>query len=151
LRRLAMHSEPIIGTWSLVPNMFKYSYSDGEVLYPFGPDAQGLLIYTSDNHMSVQIMRPERPLFASGAISKGTSEELREAFRGYIAYFGIYRLDEEKGIVIHHVSGSFFPNWVGQYLERYYTFSHNQLILNTMPIQTSGRQMVAQLGWERVI
>ena len=92
-----MLSDLIIGTWSLIPNMFKYSYSDGEVLYPFGPDAQGLLIYTSDNRMSVQIMRPERPLFASGVIRKGTSKELKEAFRGYIAYFGTYHLDQEKG------------------------------------------------------
>jgi hypothetical protein len=145
-----MFYDQIVGVWKLVPNEFKYSYSDGEISYPFGLNATGQLIYTSNNYMSAQLMQPDRRIFASSIINKATSEEVTESFRGYIAYYGTYELKEEQGIIVHHIKGSYFPNWVGQDLERYFLFSDNRLTLNTLPIQTAGRQMIAQLIWERM-
>jgi hypothetical protein len=141
----------ILGTWNLIHGGFKYRYSNEEVLYPFGQEAKGLLIYTSNNYMSAQIMRPDRPIFASDVISKANSMEMNEAFQGYISYFGTFQLLEQRGVVVHRVLGSYFPNWIGRDLERYYTFSENLLTLTTMPSKTANRQMIAQLTWKQAV
>jgi hypothetical protein len=145
------YSQQIVGTWKLVTSELKYNYSDGEVLYPLGPNAVGLLIYTSNNHISAQLMRPDRSSFESGVLNNGTTEEIKEAFQGYMSYYGTYELNEEQGIVIHHVKGSYFPNWVGQNLIRRFLFCVNRLTLTTLPKQIAGRQMSAQLIWERML
>jgi hypothetical protein len=146
-----MYIDQLVGTWKLVPSEFKYNYSDGQVVYPFGTDAIGLLMYTSNNYMSAQLMRPDRPSLASGNVNKGTPEEIKAAFQGYIAYFGTYEVNVEQGIVIHHVEGSYFPNWVGQDLTRLFHLAGNRLTLTTAPIQSGNRQMTARLIWERIL
>jgi hypothetical protein len=41
---------------------------------------------------------------------KGSPAEMEAGFKGFIAYFGTYRVDSERGIVTHMVAGSMFPN-----------------------------------------
>jgi hypothetical protein len=145
-----MLQDKFIGVWSLVPNGLKYSYSDREVSYPFGLNAKGQIIYMSNNQMSAQIMNPDRKTFRSNVIKEVTPKEAVVAFKGYMGYYGTYELDEKQGIVIHHVKGSYFPNWVGQDLKRYYVFSDDKLILTTFPVQTLTRKLIVELIWERI-
>ena len=144
-----MLHEKFVGVWKLIPEGLKYSYSDGEISYPFGLNVMGQIIYTSNNQMSAQLMNPDRKCFGSSVIKEVTSEEAVEAFKGYMGYYGTYELDEKQGVVIHHVRGSYFPNWVGQDLKRYYVLSDNKLILTTFPVQTFTRQLIVELTWER--
>lgn len=100
----------LVGVWKLV------SYEFGTT-HPMGRDPVGLLIYGADGHMSLQIMRPDRPKFQTaggkeGGYDSGTAAEAMSAFRGYIAYFGTYEVDEKGKFVTHHIEGSLFPNWV---------------------------------------
>src|SRR5690606_23571548 len=44
------------GAWELV--LWKNRRHDEDMDYPFGRDARGLLVYTADGHMSVQMVRP---------------------------------------------------------------------------------------------
>ena len=54
-----------IGAWRLVA--FEEQTPNGEVVYPYGENAAGLLIYDSSGQMSVQIMKRARsPLSSSG-------------------------------------------------------------------------------------
>ncbi len=39
----------LVGTWKLLS--YEVRYSDGSVSYPWGPDAQGFLIYSADGYM----------------------------------------------------------------------------------------------------
>jgi hypothetical protein len=146
-----MSVEQLIGTWKLVSSEFKYIYSDGQMVYPLGRDAAGLLIYTSSGYMSAQLMRPGRPSFESGNLNRGTLEEIRAAFHGYISYYGTYHVNTEQHVIIHHVEGSYFPNWMGQDLVRFFQLSGDQLTLTSAPIQVGSREMSAQLIWERVL
>lgn len=146
-----MDKEKFIGTWKLVPSGFNYTYSDGQVAYPFGTDAIGLIIYLPTNYMSAQIMRPGRPPIASGNVNKATPEEMKAAFQGYIAYFGTYEIHAERKIVVHHVQGSYFPNWVGQDLVRLFRFHGNLLTLTTIPVEAGNRRRTAELTWERIV
>ena len=52
----------LIGAWTLVS--FESRSLDGSsVIYPFGPDAQGIIMYTPDGYMSAQLMRAGRTPF----------------------------------------------------------------------------------------
>ena len=79
--------EKLIGAWHLV-----HIDVPGESV----PQPEGMLIYTRDGHMSVQLMYPQ----STNALS---NEYVRN---GYEASFGSYDLDEATHTVTHHVKGS---------------------------------------------
>ena len=143
-----MGKEQFTGSWKLVSS--EYRRPDGEVTYPMGRDATGIIMYDAGGHMSVQIMSPNRPAFASGDQFKGTTAEIKSAFKGFIAYYGTYETNEKESTVTHHVEGSSFPNWVGVAQKRFFEFSGNRLILRTSPMPMGGEQITGVLTWERV-
>ena len=136
-----------VGTWTLLA--FEFRLSDGTVTYPMGKEATGMIIYDANGHMSVQMMRKDRPSFASGDQQKGTPEEIKTALEGYVAYFGDYVIDEDEQAVIHEAKGAMFPNWIGQDQKRFFEFSGDRLTLTTVPIQIGGVQLTGTLIWER--
>jgi lipocalin-like protein len=102
--------EKFIGAWHLI--------------YITGPDGKrittgvptGMLIYTRDGHMSVQLMYPhaEKPL----------SNQYVE--NGYEASFGSYDVNVATHTVTHHVQGSNTRDrLVGKHLLRVYEFNGN--------------------------
>ena len=139
---------PIIGAWKLIS--FQIQKENGEVVYPFGKNAQGSLIYTESGRVSAQVMRPNRPQFASGDQLKGTTEEIKANYEGFVSYYGSYKFDRKKGIVIHHMEGSLFPNWEGQRQKRFFELTGNRLKLSTPPTLWGGGEVVAVLLWERI-
>jgi hypothetical protein len=81
----------------------------------------------------------------------GTDAEVRDAFDGYLAYFGTYAVDESTRTVTHHLVGASFPNWVGVNLARRYAFDESgRLRLATPPIKVGGRALEYVLLWERM-
>ena len=60
------------------------------------PQPKGMLIYTGDGHMSVQLMYPE----SANTLSN------EYVLNGYEASFGSYEVDEIARTVTHHVQGS---------------------------------------------
>ena len=87
--------EQLIGAWKLVSHVEK-PVDGSEPVYPMGEKLEGIIIYAPDGYMSVQIMRPGRPKFASGDWFDSTDKEIKEAARGYFAYSGPVHTDEEK-------------------------------------------------------
>jgi len=143
-----MGKDEFVGTWKLVS--FEMRRSDGQTVYPFSKNVIGVLHYDAGGNMSAQLMLPERPAFAINDQMKGTPEEIKAAFEGYMAYFGTYEINEEKGTVTHHVKGSMFPNWVGSDLVRFLELSGNRLTLRAPPIQMGGIAVTSLLIWERM-
>ena len=117
----------VVGTWRLV------SYEDkspgSASLYPFGRDPKGMLIYDATGHMSIQIMKVPHPKVASGDDSKVTPEEKQALYDAYVAYFGTYRVDREKGVVIHHVEADLADVYIGNDEERPFVLRGDTLIL----------------------
>ncbi len=105
-------------------------------------------MYDASGHMSVQLMTPGRPAFASGAPLGGTPEEIQTAFSGYFGYYGSYTVGE--GTVTHHLRGCSFPNWVGVDQVRNVKLVGNRLTLSTPPFLTTEKTMVHTLVWERM-
>jgi len=125
-----MDKEKLIGTWKF--ESMKVETEKGEIVYPYGEKPFGMLIYTPSGHMSVLLMRPDRPRFASNDPLSGSPEEIESAYGGFDAYCGTYSVDEEKGTVTHHIEGSKFPNWVGTDQVRNFQFSNDKLLLKAI-------------------
>jgi len=140
--------ERFAGTWSLV--RYEFRRANGQLTLPFGEDPAGLLIYDAIGNMSGQVMRRGRRRFAAPVPSGGADAEIREAFEGYIAYFGRYRVDPEAGTVTHYVEGSWFPNFAGSEQVRYFEFDGGRLLLRTPPRNSGAERRTALLVWERV-
>lgn len=101
-----------IGTWTLVS--YQTADEEGNVVYPFGKDAKGFIMYNPDGYMSAQLMKSGRPAYESGDLHTGTQEEMAEAAHGYLAYSGRFEVDEEKGEFTHHMDVSMNPTWLAQ-------------------------------------
>jgi len=142
-------SVPIVGAWKFIS--FEIQKADGQVIYPFGKNAQGSIIYTRSGRFSAQVKRPDRPQFASGDQMKGTIEEIEANYKGFVSYYGPYEFDSENGFMVHHVEGSLFPNWEGQPQKRFFELSGNRLKLSSPPtLWGGGGEIVAVLLWERI-
>ena len=139
--------EKFMGTWRLMECYG--SWSDGRISYPYGKEPEGQLIYDGHDNFSGQIAGSGRRPFQSGNLLKGTQEEIKSAFEGYIAYYGTYEVDEFNGQVTHHVVGALFPNWIGHVQTRNFLFEGKQLRLSTEPIRGSRADLTNILLWER--
>ena len=133
--------ERFIGAWRLVA--FEEDGPDGEVVYPYGPDAAGLLVYDSSGRMSVQIMRRDRVPFSSADWQNVPAEEIKKAIEGFTAFFGSYEVDEANSTILHHVEGHVLPESVTKVLRREFSFSGDVLTLKPSP----NRRVI----WERVV
>lgn len=135
------------GTWRLV--CYEITSPNGKTGYPLGRDAIGILSYDEHGSMSGQLMSRHRPRYASGDMRKGTPVEIASAVRGYLSYFGTYRIDPVEETITHFVEGSLFPNWIGTEQKRHYHFTRTGLILSA-PFLLDGQPRNASLTWERV-
>jgi hypothetical protein len=121
------------------------------VQFPFGEKPQGQLVYDGSGNMSAQLMKTDRARFAGRDPALGTDAEVRDAFDGYIAYFGTYSIDEPMRAVTHTVHGASFPNWTGAKLVRSYAFDDSgRLRLSTPPIEVGDESLEYVLLWERI-
>jgi len=102
--------EKLIGAWHLV--RIDAPGPDGQPAP--GPQPKGMLLYTRDGHMSVQLMYP--------ASANTLSNEY--VLNGYEASFGSYDADETAHTVTHHVQGSITGDLlVGKDLPRRFEFT----------------------------
>jgi len=109
-------SERLIGAWHL--EHIDSLGADGKSSDT--PQPIGMLIYTRDGHMSVQLMYPKSAGFL-------TNEYVRS---GYEASFGSYTIDEKTHTLTHHVQGSVTGDaLVGKDLPRIYTLSGDGLLV----------------------
>jgi len=106
----ASDRERIIGAWHLVH--IDSPGADGKPMDV--PQPVGMLMYTSDGHISVQLMYPKT--------AAGISNEY--VLNGYEASFGTFTLDEARHVLTHHVLGSNTGDLlVGKDLPRMYRFT----------------------------
>lgn len=111
-KKAASDRERLIGAWHLVH--IESPGPDGKPLDT--PQPQGMLIYTRDGHMSVQLMYPRQ--------ANAPSNEYVQ--NGYEASFGSYNVDEAKHTLTHHVQGSVTRGLlVGRDLPRAYQFTQD--------------------------
>ncbi len=122
--------------------------TDGEAAeYPLGEDASGLLIYTGDGKMAVQIVSADRPEIPTEDALGGDAQLRADAYSTCLAYFGSYRVQGDS--VIHRVDASLFPNWSGTVQTRPFTANGDELVLRTPPTTSAAGTVVNELSWVR--
>jgi hypothetical protein len=139
----------LLGSWDLVS--YQLELDGGQTVHPLGEHAVGLIIYTPQHRMSVNIMRPGRASWASPNPAAGTRSETAEAGVGYLAYAGSFIVDESASIVEHHVDVSLFPNWIGDVQRRFIDLTGNELLL-VSPVITdaAGTSVTPRVRWRRI-
>jgi hypothetical protein len=139
--------ELFAGAWRLVTAEYRHG---GKVLgYPFGPNPVGLLMYDAAGSMSVQIMQPNRAALADADARRKAEDESRAAFDGYLGYYGTYEILPHEQTVIHRLTGSSLPHWVGTEQVRGYEFSGRRLTLSAQATRDKSGAL-AVLVWERI-
>ncbi|WP_207460050.1 lipocalin-like domain-containing protein [Azospirillum sp. SYSU D00513] len=130
----------------------------GEVTWPFGQSATGMLIYADDGRMMVQMMAGNRPNLNTDNPLTGDTDARAAAYSSYLAYFGTFRIDRsDDRAVIHQIEGSSFPDWSGTVQERPFTLEREDdgekftdiLTLSTPPVRIDGIAVVNEMAWIR--
>ncbi|WP_237152059.1 lipocalin-like domain-containing protein [Oryzibacter oryziterrae] len=142
------YSSWLVGTWMM--ESFTTTDDKGVVADAMGPGALGVISYSADGWMSVQIMRPDRKPYDHPDLSGGTPEQTIEAARTFFAYAGPYDVDEANGIVYHNLQFSLMPNWLGGRQKRYIAAEGDDiLVLSGDPVLINGKTQVTHLRWKR--
>lgn len=139
----------IIGTWELL-SYIEVPINGLDSSFPFGKTPKGLLLYSPDGYMSVQISASEGWRYASDDRMLASTEELHKRLRGYLAFSGKYTVDNRKAHVIYQIESSFFPNWEGTQQIRKLDFEGDILFQKSLdPIQSDGQMVHAYMTWKR--
>ncbi|CCW68658.1 unnamed protein product [Phytomonas sp. Hart1] len=107
--------EQLVGMWRVV----KVETQDlhGRIIYPWGGDLVGYLIYTPTQHFSMQLAPQSRRYLRHPHHPRDVpGNELCDVYCSYVAQFGRYELDETKpwhAMLCHHIEGSLCPNLAG--------------------------------------
>ncbi len=140
-----MDRNKLVGTWELV----SWEIRSTDVIYPFGKDAAGYIMYNEDGYMSAAVMTADRPQFTSDDILGGSLEEKAVAAETHISYCGTYEVREDK--VIHHVKVSSFPNWTGMDQERTFEIKGNRLLLSAPRLLNKDEHQTILFVWKRFL
>jgi Lipocalin-like domain len=115
----------LVGTWRLVEFT---DFRDGKTIHAFGAEPLGLFIYAPSGHMSIHIMRNPPPKhFDDLELPSDQQDELD--VRSYAGYFGTYRVDSKRSVLIHQVEAGTLLGYIGTAQERPYRFEGDKLIL----------------------
>jgi hypothetical protein len=125
-----------VGAWRLA--WLEEEGADGKI---HRADCSGLLVYTLDGHMSVQVMYRNPPADLQEATK---AAPVQYAQGGYEASFGTYQIDESARTFTYHVDGALVRTLIGKDLPRAFEFSGKQLVVKSTRPEEHWR-----VAWER--
>jgi hypothetical protein len=108
-----------VGAWRLAS--LEEEGADGKIRRA---DSTGLLVFTRDGHMSVQVMERN----PQGQNPTGPEQYSQG---GYEASFGTYKIDERAHNFTYHVEGALVRTLIGKDLPRAFEFSGKELIVRS--------------------
>jgi hypothetical protein len=142
---MAVSFKKMTGTWDVVEA--KFETTDGNIIEPWGPSPIGMGIFTDEGYFSAQFMRSGRAKFAG---EFPIPEEKQQTYDDYLAFYGRYSVDEEKGTVSIFIEGSTNANWIGEEQVRYCEIKdNNHVILRTPPLKYFGLEYIGTLAWKQ--
>jgi hypothetical protein len=124
--------DQFVGAWRLA--WLEQPGADGKL---HRIDCCGMLVYTRDGHMSVQVME-RNPQAQSAAGPQQYSQG------GYEASYGTYDVDERAHTFTFRVEGALVRSLIGKDLPRAYEFEGKQLI-----VKSTRADERWQVVWER--
>jgi hypothetical protein len=115
----------LVGTWTL--QAADVVHPDGRREPDYGSAPKGLFMVDAQGHYSLQIIRSDRPRFASGDRAKGTPEEYSAAVQGTSTHFGTVSADPAAHVLVFQIEAASFPNQDGTTQKRAYELNGNVL------------------------
>ena len=142
--------DELVGAWKLL-SYIEVPIGGIDSLFPLGKSPRGLLIYTVDGYMSVQIAKEGRLPFHSNDKLNPDFEEMKDAVQGYLAFTGKYKVDNKQAIVHYVVSHSLYPNWDHSTMSRHVNFEGDVLYMKSIEPSLSNGQLVnSYMTWQRM-
>jgi len=147
--------EQLIGAWELIEYCAYMPNDESDKKYPMGPEAQGIIMYTPDGHMSAQLLTPGQKQFSA----PGTDADWAELGRNYVAYTGQFYLDEQGDkqgpILLHHMRSANLPYLVGDTQRRLCKIQEESdgryLVLSLgEPMKVFGEDRMIRVRWRRM-
>lgn len=133
---------PFLGAWELVD--WRIVQPSGEVIFPYGEDARGQIVYTDGGRMSAHLME-----LSEG--SEGSDAAEGSGFQSF-HYWGDFTVDPDAETVTHHVIGSSSESWVGSDQVRGFEFLGGDRVILTAPrtLSDGSTGPPQRLTWVRV-
>jgi len=139
-------SKRFVGTWKLI--LMQLESPEGEISYPMGHDASGLLMYDDNGNIALQVMRSGRPVI--DVAKPGLPPEDEKAIvSGYTALYGTYDVNEADKTITYHIQASLAPSLTGKDLVRSFEFIDNKLVIKTPPPKTEEQIIRLYVYYER--
>lgn len=131
----------LLGGWRL--ESWSLIYTDGRPPeFPLGPDACGLILYTSPNHVSATLMRAHR-----ASVAPDSEAAKAEAYDDSFAYAG--RFEIRGSTVFHSIEIATNPALIGLTTTRHIDLQDNQLTLSG-PDFSKESPRSQQIVWRRL-
>jgi hypothetical protein len=120
--------DTVLGAWELVSFVAR-DMATGVDRRPLGTAPRGLILYTSDGHMSAQLADSD--------------------MGGYVAYGGRFSVDEQTSTLHHDVTVSMTPKLLVQKQFRHASVDGDLLTLSATRTDDSGVTTHSSLQWRR--
>lgn len=120
--------DAILGAWELVSFVAR-DMATGVDRRPLGAAPRGLILYTSDGHMSAQLADSD--------------------MGGYVAYGGRFSVDAETSTLHHDVTVSMMPELLAQKQFRHASVDGDLLTLSATRTDDTGVTTHSSLQWRR--
>jgi Lipocalin-like domain len=141
-------SSSLPGTWRLTSRIDVTA--DGRV-HPdtaLGSDPVALLIYDRAGHFAAQFMKRDRDTAVADAPARAANNT--RAHGGYDAYFGVYAVDDDTGVVTQTLHGALSKENVGAVISRRMAVTGDSLAIALETTAGDGTPVTRTLKWERV-
>lgn len=137
-----MLKSDFLGIWKLIS--FSIESQDG-VSYPYGKEAIGYIIYTSDDIVSVHMMSVPRMKESQYQFQLGTDIEKIEAADNFGGYVGRYEVNGNEITHFPEICG--FPSFLNVPQKRQAQLLGNTLVLSCIDSNSRNESTIV---WERV-
>jgi hypothetical protein len=141
--------DQLVGAWTLL--LVDGVKDDGTHVAEFGPNPDGVLMFSPNGHYSLEIMRASLPKFASNDREKGSADENKAVVQGTITHFGTYTVNDGDKSVSFRVESSSFPNWDGTKQTRQITALTDDVLTYNVPNPSGAATGInhVELVWRR--
>jgi hypothetical protein len=141
--------DQLVGAWTLL--LVDAVKADGTHMPEFGPNPDGVLMFSPNGHYSLEIMRASLPKFASNDREKGSVDENKAVVQGTLSHFGTYAANDGDKSVSFRIESSSFPNWDGTKQTRQITALTDDVLTYNVPSPSGAATGInhVELVWRR--
>ena len=138
---LTQHS--LIGAWALIEWQVE-SVGSARIAWPFGRDADGLLVYAESGWMSATLSQRARSRTSAASIRQAEETARARIVTEYLGYAGRWVIEGET--VIHRVTLSLNPTLIGTEQRRQVHLAGTELTLSANETD-GGKSRIHRLRW----